>query len=34
MPMAARSNQDVWIETMMAPQQVTADEQFPVEVHA
>jgi len=33
MPLAARSDQDSWIETVLAPAQVAADEQFPVEVH-
>jgi len=31
-PIPARSGQDVWIENLMAPQQVNADEQFPLEV--
>jgi uncharacterized membrane protein len=33
MPLPARSNRDVWVETIMAPAQVTADELFPIEVH-
>jgi uncharacterized membrane protein len=32
-PMEARVSRDVWIESVMAPSAVTADEQFPVEVH-
>lgn len=32
-PLEARVNNDAWIETVMAPSSVTADEQFPVEVH-
>src|SRR2546429_485130 len=33
MPLEAREDQDVWIEAVMAPSAVTAEEQFPVEVH-
>jgi Ca-activated chloride channel homolog len=32
-PLPVRSNQDVWVENLMAPPQVNADEQFPLEVH-
>ncbi|HET9130103.1 MAG TPA: VWA domain-containing protein, partial [Terriglobia bacterium] len=32
-PQPVRSEQDVWIETLMAPPQVNAEEQFPLEVH-
>ncbi|HET9942627.1 MAG TPA: VWA domain-containing protein, partial [Terriglobia bacterium] len=32
-PMESRLSRDVWVETVMAPPSVTADEQFPVEVH-
>jgi Ca-activated chloride channel homolog len=32
-PMGARANRDVWVETVMAPTQVTAEETFPMEVH-
>ena len=32
-PLEARVANDVWIESVMAPSAVTADEQFPVEVH-
>jgi uncharacterized membrane protein len=32
-PIEARVDRDVWIETVLAPSNVTADEQFPVEVH-
>ncbi len=32
-PQPVRSDQDVWIETLMAPPQVNAEEQFPLEVH-
>ncbi|HET9219362.1 MAG TPA: VWA domain-containing protein [Terriglobia bacterium] len=31
--LAARSSKDTWIEAMLAPGSVTAEEQFPVEVH-
>ncbi len=31
--LAARSNHDTWMEAMLAPESVTAEEQFPVEVH-
>ena len=31
--LGARSARDTWIETMLAPSSVTAEEQFPVEVH-
>jgi len=33
LPLTAKSGQDSWIETILAPPQVTADEQFPIEVH-
>lgn len=32
-PIEARVDREVWIESVMAPAAVTADEQFPVEVH-
>jgi Ca-activated chloride channel homolog len=32
-PLESRVTKDVWVETVMAPPAVTADEQFPVEVH-
>jgi uncharacterized membrane protein len=32
-PMGARANRDVWVETVMAPAQVPAEETFPMEVH-
>ena len=32
-PLESRVSRDVWVETVMAPPSVTADEQFPVEVH-
>jgi uncharacterized membrane protein len=32
-PLESRESRDVWVETVMAPPSVTADEQFPVEVH-
>jgi Ca-activated chloride channel homolog len=32
-PSQARQNRDVWVETIMAPPEVTAEELFPVEVH-
>jgi uncharacterized membrane protein len=32
-PLESRVSKDVWVETVMAPPSVTADEQFPVEVH-
>jgi len=32
-PLEPRLERDVWIESMLAPASVTADEQFPVEVH-
>ena len=32
-PLPVRSDQDAWIENVMAPPQVNAEEQFPVEVH-
>jgi len=32
-PLEARDSHDVWVESMLAPSAVTADEQFPVEVH-
>ena len=32
-PLEPRLERDVWIESMLAPAAVTADEQFPVEVH-
>jgi len=33
MPMSVRANRDVWVETIMAPSNVAAEEAFPVEVH-
>jgi uncharacterized membrane protein len=33
LPMESRTHPDVWVESVMAPSAVTADEQFPVEVH-
>src|SRR5205807_1065771 len=32
-PMSARTNHDVWVENIMAPSNVAAEEAFPVEVH-
>src|SRR5439155_185839 len=32
-PLHARANRDVWIESIMAPSAVASEEQFPVEVH-
>ena len=32
-PLEARAHRDVWVEAVMTPSSVTADEQFPVEVH-
>jgi Ca-activated chloride channel homolog len=32
-PMQARTNHDVWVENVMAPSNVAAEEAFPVEVH-
>jgi len=32
-PLEARVNRDVWIESVLAPSAVTAGEQFPVEIH-
>src|SRR5205809_3168936 len=32
-PIQARTNRDVWVENIMAPAVVTAEELFPVEVH-
>ena len=32
-PLPVRSDQDAWIENVMAPPQVNAEEQFPLEVH-
>jgi uncharacterized membrane protein/uncharacterized protein YegL len=32
-PSPARSNRDVWVENVMAPTQVTAEELFPLEAH-
>src|SRR5215510_2236936 len=32
-PSQARTNQDVWIENVLSPVQVTAEELFPLEVH-
>jgi Ca-activated chloride channel family protein len=32
-PSQARTNRDVWIENIMAPAEVTAEELFPLEVH-
>jgi len=33
LPLGTKSDRDSWIETVMAPSKVTADEQFPLEVH-
>jgi Ca-activated chloride channel homolog len=33
LPLPVRSDQDAWIENVMAPPQVNAEEQFPLEVH-
>jgi hypothetical protein len=33
MPMPVRSDQDAWVENVLAPPQVNAEEQFPLEVH-
>ena len=33
-PLQTRSNRDAWVENILAPTQVTAEESFPVEVHA
>ena len=33
LPIQARTNRDVWVENIMAPAEVTAEELFPVEVH-
>jgi uncharacterized membrane protein/uncharacterized protein YegL len=33
MPSQARTNRDVWVETIMAPAEVPAEELFPLEVH-
>lgn len=32
-PLETRVHKDVWVENIMAPPAVTADEQFPIEVH-
>jgi Ca-activated chloride channel homolog len=32
-PLDARANRDVWVEAVMAPSNITADEQFPLEAH-
>src|SRR5690242_12513268 len=32
-PLHARANRDVWIESILAPSAVASEEQFPVEVH-
>jgi Ca-activated chloride channel homolog len=32
-PLEARADRDVWLESVLAPSAVTADEQFPVEAH-
>jgi uncharacterized membrane protein len=32
-PLNARASRDTWIESMLSPSSVTAEEQFPVEVH-
>src|SRR5207253_7474309 len=32
-PIQARTNRDVWVENIMTPADVTAEELFPVEVH-
>jgi Ca-activated chloride channel homolog len=32
-PVGTRTNRDVWVETIMAPANVAAEEAFPVEVH-
>src|SRR5262249_28549595 len=32
-PLESRVLKDAWVETILAPPSVTADEQFPVEVH-
>jgi Ca-activated chloride channel family protein len=32
-PLESRVDRDVWLETVLVPSAVTADEQFPVEVH-
>ena len=32
-PMAARTNKDIWVEAIMAPAEITADELFPIEAH-
>ncbi len=32
-PVQARTNRDVWVENIMAPGEVTAEELFPLEVH-
>jgi Ca-activated chloride channel homolog len=33
LPLEAKSDQDSWIETLITPSTVAADEQFPIEVH-
>jgi uncharacterized membrane protein len=32
-PMAGRTNRDTWVEAIMAPPEITAEELFPLEVH-
>src|SRR5438094_2389291 len=32
-PMQARTNRDVWVEAIMAPSEITAEELFPLEAH-
>src|SRR4029079_1456811 len=32
-PSQTRANQDVWVENILAPSEVTAEELFPMEVH-
>src|SRR5207248_2472068 len=33
LPSQARANQDVWVENVLAPSEVTSEELFPLEVH-
>ena len=33
MPLQARTNRDIWVENIMAPSEVAAEEQFPIEAH-
>jgi uncharacterized membrane protein/Mg-chelatase subunit ChlD len=33
LPIAARTNRDVWVETILAPTRIAAEETFPMEVH-